>query len=113
MSTQPSPTNRAETSTQSGQKLEGLLDIATGARPARALPVWERFLQIVIIRPDGVCSVSSETRGIFGDSGLLSGTFCYWRCNGWKKKKTSNTAKILGLQGVKVVSAEGIEPSTY
>jgi hypothetical protein len=28
-------------------------------------------------------------------------------------KKLSNTAKTLGLQGVKVVSAEGIEPSTY
>ena len=27
MSTQPGPTNRAETSTQNGQKLEGLLDI--------------------------------------------------------------------------------------
>jgi hypothetical protein len=31
---------------------------ATGARPARALPVWERFLQIVIIRPNG---------GLFGE----------------------------------------------
>ena len=28
-------------------------------------------------------------------------------------EKPSNTAKILGLQGIKVVSAEGIEPSTY
>jgi hypothetical protein len=32
MSTQPSPTNRAETSTQSGQKLEGLLDIPRAAK---------------------------------------------------------------------------------
>jgi hypothetical protein len=97
MSTQPSPTNRAETSTQSGQKLEGLLDIATGARPARALPVWERFLQIVIIRPDGVCSVSSETRGIFGDSGLLSVTFCYRRLQWVEKEKNFEHRENTGL----------------
>ena len=30
-----------------------------------------------------------------------------------EKRKTSNTAKTLGFEGVKMVSAEGIEPSTY
>jgi hypothetical protein len=55
----------------------------------------------------------AETAGIFRDPRLLIVTFCDWRCNGWKTKKTSDTAKILGFEGVKVVSAEGIEPSTY
>jgi excisionase family DNA binding protein len=32
MSTQPSATNRTETSTQNGQKLEGLLDIPRAAK---------------------------------------------------------------------------------
>jgi hypothetical protein len=54
-----------------------------------------------------------ENSGDFGDSGLLSATFCDLRCNGQKTKKSSNTAKILGFEGVKLVSAEGIEPSTY
>ena len=55
----------------------------------------------------------AKSSGIFGDPGLLNVTFCDWRCDGQKTKKTSNTVKTLGLRGVKVVSAEGIEPSTY
>ena len=55
----------------------------------------------------------AKSSGIFRDPRLLSVTFGDWRCDGEKKKKTSNTAKILGFQGDKVVSAEGIEPSTY
>ena len=51
----------------------------------------------------------AKTSGIFRDPRLLSVTFGDWRCDGEKMKKTSNTAKILGLQGAKVVSAEGIE----
>ena len=50
-----------------------------------------------------------KTSGILRDPRLLSVTFGDWRCDGEKMKKTSNTAKILGLQGDKVVSAEGIE----
>ena len=50
-----------------------------------------------------------KLRGLMGTQGLLSATFCDWRCNGEKTKRTSNTAKTLGLHGVKVVSAEGIE----
>jgi len=38
-----------------------------------------------------------KTRGIFGDSGLLSVTFCYWRCNGWKKKKNLKHRENTGL----------------
>ena len=63
----------------------------------------------------GYCSVTWETSGpltktsgIFGDSGLLNVAFRYWRCNKVENRKPSNTAKIRGLQGVKVVSAEGI-----
>jgi hypothetical protein len=55
----------------------------------------------------------AKTAGILRDPRLLRATFGDWRCNGQKTKKPSNTAKTLGLQGVKVVSAEGIEPSTY
>ena len=92
---------------------------ATGALLANAWPGWRRVRQSAILRRQIVFSdvedfgTPGKTSGIFGDTGLLSVTFCDWRCNGWKTKKTSNTAKILGFEGVKVVSAEGIEPSTY
>jgi hypothetical protein len=42
MSTQPSPTNPAETSTQSGHKLEGLLDIT---RTAKVLGISPKTLR--------------------------------------------------------------------
>jgi hypothetical protein len=54
-----------------------------------------------------------ETFGDFPGPWLLCVPFDDWQCVGEKVKKTSNTAKILGFEGVKVVSAEGIEPSTY
>jgi len=75
----------------------------------------------VIIRPNG--GLFSELRnsgtplrklgGFSGTQGYLALLFATGVAMGGKRKKTSNTAKILGLQGVKVVSAEGIEPSTY
>ncbi len=51
--------------------------------------------------------------GIFGDSGLLGVTFRYWRYDRCENEKVLQHREIRGLQGVKVVSAEGIEPATY
>ena len=56
---------------------------------------------------------TEKTWGIFGDPGLLSVTFRDLAVQRLEMERTSNTAEIRGLQGVKVVSAEGIEPSTY
>jgi hypothetical protein len=50
-----------------------------------------------------------KTRGIFGDSGLLGVTFRYWRYDRCDNEKVLQHREIRGLQGVKVVSAEGIE----
>jgi hypothetical protein len=46
MSTQPSPTNPAETSTQSGHKLEGLLDIT---RTAKVLGISPKTLRDYVL----------------------------------------------------------------
>jgi hypothetical protein len=48
-------------------------------------------------------------RGIFGNSGLLDVTFRYWRYDRCENEKVLQHREIRGLQGVKVVSAEGIE----
>jgi hypothetical protein len=68
---------------------------ATGARPARALLVWERFLQIVIIRPNG--GLFSELRnsgtplrklgGFSGTQGYLALLFATGGATGRKRKK--------------------------
>jgi hypothetical protein len=73
MSTQPSPTNTTETSTQSGQKLEGLLDIPRAAKVLGISPKTLRdhvlhrridYVKIggrVLFRPDTLGTLLSET----------------------------------------------------
>ena len=51
--------------------------------------------------------------GFSGTQGYWASLFATSGAIGARRRKSSNTAKILGFEGVKVVSAEGIEPSTY
>ena len=65
-----------------------------------------------IIRLHLVQFTEVKNSGDFGDSGLLDVTFRYWRYDRCENEKVLQHREIRGLQGVKVVSAEGIEPST-
>src|SRR5215471_5260781 len=88
----------------------------TGVPLANAWPRSRRVRLAARLRPQRPFSDAEDfgtpqakTSGIFGDPRLLRATFGDWRCDGQKTKKSSNTAKTQGLQGDKVVSAEGIE----
>ena len=95
----------------SGVTGERVANGRSGLRQARRLASLWRRIRFSDVAEFGTPPAKSS--GIFRDPRLLSATFGDWRCDGKRTEETSNTAKILGLQGVKVVSAEGIEPSTY